>query len=104
MYKVPLRGSRIDTLGKQADLIPDARGADMGYPQTHIDRLRVCQCCEVVAMGFGNESDCCAVMNVERAPLDEQCIDCRVEPAVINDIVHVTIDIVVGPAGRDAAE
>ena len=74
MHKMPLGGGRIGTFSEQADFIPNARDADMGHPQAHIDCLRVCQSCKVIAMGFDNESDRRAVMNVQRPLLDQQCM------------------------------
>ncbi|MCY1544049.1 hypothetical protein D9M68_799010 [compost metagenome] len=59
---------------------------------------------KVVALGFDHQPDHRAIVDVERALLDQVSVDHGVEPAVVHHVVHVAIDIVVGPAGGDGTQ
>ena len=78
---------------------------------TDVDReLRL----EMIPKGSGSENgsflqmlipaDGVAAVDVECTPLDQQGVHRGVEPFVIDDIVHVTVGVVVGPACRNAAK
>ena len=59
---------------------------------------------EVIALRLHDKTDSGPLMDVECAAFDQQRIHRRIEPAVINDIVDMTVDVVVGPAGLNRSK
>jgi hypothetical protein len=58
----------------------------------------------VRALRFDAVGDDWIAMNVEIAVFDEIRIDRGVEPAVIDDVIYMTVNVVVHPAGVDDVE
>lgn len=59
---------------------------------------------KVIALRLYDQAYRLARMNVQRALLDQMGIHRRIEPAVIDDVVDVPVDVVVRPARADASE
>ncbi|MCY1541891.1 hypothetical protein D9M68_776050 [compost metagenome] len=76
----------------------------MGHTQAGLHGLRESQRREIVALGFHHETNDLATMDVQRAPLDQPSVHSGVEPAVVDDVVDVAVDVVVAPARADGAE
>ena len=75
------------------------RNAD---PRLH--GLRKGQWSKVIALRLYDQTNGLARMNIQRSMLDQIGIHCRIEPAVIDDVIHMPIDIVVRPARADIAK
>jgi hypothetical protein len=58
----------------------------------------------VTASGFHDQTDDGATQRIEQSGLNQPVIDRRVEQLIVDHIVHVTIDVVVGPPGLQAPE
>src|SRR3546814_10118280 len=59
----------------------------------------------LVATGaLGADADDLAVVDVEPAFVNQVGVDHRVEVGVVDDVVHVAVDVVVHPARRDGEE
>ena len=55
------------------------------------------------AAGLDRHADDGPALRVEAASLDQVVVNHGVEVAVVDDVVHVAVDVVVHPAGRDRA-
>jgi hypothetical protein len=58
----------------------------------------------VRALRFNAVGDNRIAMNIEIAVFDQIRIDRGIEPAVIDDVIHVAVNVVVHPAGVDDME
>src|SRR4051812_2738329 len=76
----------------------------MRHANTGFDALRISQRRKVIALRLDDEPNRRTRMDVEYATLDQEAVDRRVEPAVVDDVVDVPVDIVVGPSGLDGLE
>ena len=73
----------------------------MGHANTRFHGLGESQRGKVIALGLYHQANCLPIMNIQRALLYQIRIDCGIKPAVVDDVVHMTVNIVVRPAGAD---
>src|SRR4051794_7070752 len=59
---------------------------------------------KIAAAGLDHQPDLRAGGGIEQAIVDQPAVHRRVEQPVVNDIVHMAVDVIVGPACRQAAE
>ena len=104
MHKMATGCGQGFSLGKQSHLIPDAGGALVGHANAGLYGLRKSQRGKIVALGFNDQTDRGTVVNVQHALLNQMGVHSGVKPTVIHHVVHVTIGIVVHPAGGDVPE
>ena len=62
-------------------------------------RLREREAFLVGAARIHRETDDRCVVNIKAADADQVFVDDGVEPAVVNDVIDVTVNVVVHPAG-----
>ena len=104
MHKMASRRRQRLTLREQPHFITHAGASQPRHADAGLDGLRKCQRGEVVALRLHHQADGAALVDVQRALVDQVAVHRRVEPAVIDDVVHMAVHIVVGPAGGDGLE
>ena len=82
-----------------AEIVADGRAAQMRDPHADLYGVRKSDACEIGAACLDDETHHRAGSGVENAGLDKELVHRRVEEGVINDIIDVTVDVVVVPAG-----
>ena len=87
--------------GEQADLVADARAAELADPQARLDVVGEGEPRPIGAMGLGADADHVAAVDIEPALRDQPAVDHGVEEGVVLDVVDVAVDVVVVPARRD---
>src|SRR5688572_7890013 len=98
-----LRSGSLRALREEADLVAHAGAAQVRDAECGHHRLRVLERREVVAARLDNEADHVALLDVERALLDQPRVHDGVEERVIDDVVEVAVGVVVHPPrGHDA--
>ncbi|MCY1186877.1 hypothetical protein D9M73_277890 [compost metagenome] len=55
-------------------------------------------------MGIDHQTDRGTLLEVEQVLLDQPAVDHGIEPAVVDNVVNVTVDVVVHPACGDVAQ
>lgn len=73
----------------------------MRNPNARFNGLRKSQRGKIVAMRFHHQANGFTLVNVEHALFDQMRIDRRIKPTVVNNVVDVTISIVVHPSRGD---
>ncbi len=104
MHEVALRGSHVIIVSKQRDLVAYAAPADARHAQANQDPVRESDLLKVAASRFHRETDHGAVLEIERAGIDQVAIDRRIKVAIVNGIVYVAVNIVIHPARLDLEE
>ncbi len=89
---------------EQADLVAHRGRAEPRDAQARRDEIGKGHLAEIAAAGLDHEPDLPAIMDVEHAVLHEPTVHGGVEQRIVHDIVHVAVDVVVHPAGRDRPE
>ena len=64
-------------------------------------RLREREAFLVGAAGVHCEANYRRILNIEAADADQVFVDDSVEPTVVDDVIDVTVNVVVYPAGGD---
>jgi hypothetical protein len=96
--EMPAGGRQRIVVAEQPDLVPDAARPELRHPDAGVDDVREGDRAEVIALCLDDEADDRARPDVERALLDEVLVHHRVEVRVVDDVVHVAVDVVVHPA------
>ena len=91
-------------VAEEADLIAHAAGAQVTDAQAGMNEVGKGQRSMEAAAGLDGHADDLAAPGIEPALAHQQMRDHRVEEAVVEHVVDVTVDVVVMPAGRDGAE
>src|SRR3546814_5980833 len=89
---------------EQADLVAHRAVAQMAGAQAGLDLLGKGEGRLVATGALGADADDLAVVDVEPAFVNQVGVDHRVEVGVVDDVVHVAVDVVVHPARRDGEE
>ncbi len=89
---------------KQPHLIPHTRVAQPGHAQACVHDIRKRNRGKVAAAGFHHQPHHLTGLEIEQAPLNQPLVHHGVEVAVVDDVIHVAIDIVVHPAGGNDLE
>ena len=76
----------------------------MRDPEARTDMVGKGNLVEVIAVSFDHQSNEVAGKRIEHAFFHQILIHDRVELAVIHRVIDVTVDIVIGPAGRNRQE
>lgn len=97
------RGQRL-VVAEKPDLVADGRTAQPGNPDPGVNRIGKGDLGGVATTGLDHEPDLIAARRVEHALFDQPAVHGGVEERVVDDIVHVPIDVVVHPARGDDAE
>ena len=99
MDEMPGGGAQRLALGKQPHLITHTGAPQPRHTDARLHRLRKRQRSKIIALGFDHQANGFTGVDIQHALLYQVGVDGRVEPAVIHDIVHMAVDIIVGPAG-----
>src|SRR5581483_10228243 len=94
-------GGLIGLSGEKADLVADARAAELADAQPGIDGIGIGQRLVEAAHGFDGEADHRPFVNVEAAGTDQVLVDDGVEEGIVDDVVDVPIEVVVHPSRGD---
>src|ERR1700712_1412646 len=84
---------------EQPDAVDHRRRPDLVDDQTHVHRLGVADLAEVAAADLGHDADRRQRPDVGADRLREVHVDRGVDQLEVDRIVHVAVDVVVGPAG-----
>jgi hypothetical protein len=52
----------------------------------------------IAAAAFDNNEDFATLTDVQCSVLEQEAVNRRIKQAVVNDIVHMPVDVVVGPS------
>ena len=104
MHEETLGGSLLFARLKQADLISDARIANMGDADPGIHAVGKAERCGVAAPCFDNQTNHRAGLWIQKPFVNQGGIHSRVEEAIVNDIVHMAINIIIHPTRGNLAE
>src|ERR1019366_8513701 len=97
------RGLRL-TLTEDPDLVAHARAPEVRDAEAGVDGLGEGNGLQVCAMRLDAQADHVAAGDVEAALVDEVRVDDGIEIRVVDDVVDVTVDVVVHPARGDGQE
>src|SRR3954452_6896726 len=101
VHEPPLGRGPVVLALEQSDAVDHRGGADPFHDQAHVDGGGEADLPEVAAGGLGDHPDGRELPDVEPGGLQEVGVDRRVEQLVVARVVHVAVDVVVGPpAGR----
>ena len=98
-----LCSGRGTALHEQADFVADGAVADAADGDAGLHFLREGHGAGVGAAGFHDEADHRPLFDIEQAMFHQPGVHGRIEEAVIDDVVDMTVDVIVHPAGRDGA-
>jgi hypothetical protein len=101
MDEPALRGRRRLVIRKQSDLVDHRAAAQALDQEPRRDAIGELQGLEIAAAVLHNQPDDMTLMDVEDPLIDQVLVHHRIEVGEVDDIVDVTVDVVVGPAGCD---
>ena len=104
MHEVAMGYRLILTLPEYGQSVLHRTGAEPVYPQARLDRLRVGERRVVFTTGIDHIADHAAVADIQAALLYEVAVGGGVEVGVVGHVVHMTVDVVIRPAGGDRVE
>src|SRR5207253_9606745 len=90
-----------DLAVEDPDRIPDAAVAELLHPEPGVQQVRERDRVLVGALRIDADGDHRAPLDVEPSLLDEEPVDDGVEIRVVDDVVDVSIDVIVVPARLD---
>ena len=103
MHEASLRGSlgavALGVALEQPDPVDHRGRADLVDDHAHVHRLRVAHLAEVAAADLGDHPDRRQRPDVHAGRLREVGVDRGVDQLEVAGVVHVAVDVVIGPAG-----
>lgn len=76
----------------------------MSDPDTGNNFVRKFQFAEIAAFCFDYQTDCFTFHRVKQFEVDQPTVYGSIEQRVMNNIIHMSVDIVIGPSGLKRAE
>ena len=101
MGEASLRRRRLCVPTENAELVGHGGPAEALHPDPDLDGVGKGHAFEEGAGVRHHEAHGFAGGDVERAAIDQHAVHRRVEEAVVDDVVHVAIDVIVRPARGD---
>ena len=98
MHEVAERSWQGIVVPVQTDFIAHARRAQLTDTNAGVHDIGKRQRLVIAAAAVDDKPDHVAAMDIEHATCDQERVHGRVEVAVIDDVVDVAVDVVVGPA------
>lgn len=94
----------LDSLLKDSDLVARTRVANMHHAYAAFDDLGIRHRAAKLAEVLDDKAYNRAVSDIDDAFFNQIISNGRIYPAVVNRVVNVSVDIVVGPAGGNRCE
>src|SRR5688500_17455606 len=104
MGEMTLGGGLILPRTEYPDAVSDARHSQLLDRDPDFDLAWEAQRREVAAGGFHRQANRIASFDIQQARLNQPAVHCGVEPLIIDGVVDMAVDVVVGPARREAQE
>ena len=104
MYEETSRARLVVTFTKQSNFVAHGAVAEFGDAQARVHGLGECEAFLVSTARIHRETDDRRILNIEAADSDQVFIDDSVEPAGVDDVIDVTVNVVVHPTGGDRLE
>ena len=101
MYEETSRARLVVTFTKQSNFVAHGAVAEFGDAQARVHGLGECEAFLVSTARIHRETNDGGVVNIEASDADQVFVDDGVEPAVVDDVIDVTVNVVVHPAGGD---
>lgn len=104
MYEVSRGPGGVIAQAENADLVAHTGAADMRDAYAGFQPVREGHRCEILAARLDNQADGGAGVEVQHPLFDQVLVHRRIEVGVIDDIIDVSIDVVVHPSSLDRGE
>ena len=102
--KVSLSCSILLIVSEEPDLVANTPVAEPDHPQASVYCIWEGNWFEESALCFDNQADDRTVLDVQSSLIDQITVDDRIEVRVIDDVVDMTVHVIVHPARRNHQE